>query len=93
MPQAKREEDIESVQESIIIATTERNRKALDFIEHATIHAAEVQAEVLLEILTRNAYTEYLERYQLTGRTDRKSFKERLPVITYEDLQPDRQQG
>lgn len=89
MPQATVEEGIESVQESIINVTTERNRKALDFIEHVTIHAAEVQAEVLLEILTRNAHTEYLERYRLAGPTDRKSFKERLPVITYEDLQPE----
>lgn len=89
MPRAKREESMESVQESISIGSTERDKKALDFIEHATIHVNEEQAKVLSEILKRNGDTEYLQRYKLTGRTDRESFKERLPVITYEDLQPE----
>lgn len=89
MPQAKREESMESVQECISIATTERNKKALDFIENVTVHADAVQERVLLEILTRNAHTEYLQRYGFSGRTDRESFKECFPVITYEDLQPE----
>lgn len=80
---------MESVPESLSFGTTERDKKALDFIEHVTIHVEEVQAQVLSEILKRNADTEYLQRYMLTGRTDRESFKEQLPVITYEDLQPD----
>ncbi|GLJ20879.1 hypothetical protein SUGI_0380940 [Cryptomeria japonica] len=65
------------------------DRKALDFIENVTKHTDQVQVQVLSEILTRNAHTEYLKRYDLNGCTDRDSFKALLPVITYEDLQPD----
>ncbi|GLJ20892.1 hypothetical protein SUGI_0381190 [Cryptomeria japonica] len=68
---------------------SDNDKKALDFIENVTIHADQVQAQVLSEILTRDANTEYLKRYDLNGRTDRDSFKKLLPVITYEDLQPD----
>ncbi|KAH9318949.1 hypothetical protein KI387_020718, partial [Taxus chinensis] len=70
-------------------APTENDRKALDFIEDVTIHADEVQARVLTEILTRNAHTEYLDRYDLASRSDRETFKKLLPVITYDDLLPD----
>ncbi|KAG6724898.1 hypothetical protein I3842_02G005700 [Carya illinoinensis] len=41
------------------------------------------------EILIRNAETEYLRRFQLNGATDRDTFKSKVPVVTYEDLQPD----
>ncbi|GLJ20877.1 hypothetical protein SUGI_0380900 [Cryptomeria japonica] len=68
---------------------SDNDKKALDFIENVTIHTDQVQAQVLSEILTRNANTEYLKRYDLNGRTDRDSFKKLLPAITYEDLQPD----
>ncbi|GLJ20897.1 hypothetical protein SUGI_0381250 [Cryptomeria japonica] len=53
---------------------SDKDKKALDFIQNVTTHADQVQAQVLSEILTR---------------TDRESFKKLLPVITYEDLQPD----
>ncbi|GLJ40030.1 hypothetical protein SUGI_0819390 [Cryptomeria japonica] len=69
--------------------TSESDRKALEFIEHVTIHADQVQAQVLSDILKRNAHTEYLKRYGLDKSIDRESFKQLLPVITYEDLQPD----
>ncbi|GLJ20876.1 hypothetical protein SUGI_0380830 [Cryptomeria japonica] len=68
---------------------SDNDKKALDFIENVTTHADQVQAQVLSEILTRNANTEYLKRYDLNGLTDRDSFKKLLPVITYDDLQPD----
>ncbi|CAA6657477.1 unnamed protein product [Spirodela intermedia] len=48
-----------------------------------------VQETVLAEILNQNAEAEYLKRYSLAGDTDRKTFKAKLPVITYEDLQPE----
>ncbi|TVU46495.1 hypothetical protein EJB05_06035, partial [Eragrostis curvula] len=41
------------------------------------------------EILGRNAETEYLARCGLAGATDRAAFRARVPVVTYEDLQPD----
>ncbi|CAM8917384.1 unnamed protein product [Rhodiola kirilowii] len=67
----------------------EKDAKALRFIEEMTRKADLVQERVLAEILSRNANTEYLKRYNLGGATDRKTFKEKVPVITYEDVQPD----
>ncbi|GFY86607.1 auxin-responsive GH3 family protein [Actinidia rufa] len=48
-----------------------------------------VQERVLREILSQNAETEYLRRYGLSRATDRDTFKARVPVVTYEDLQPE----
>ncbi|CAK9139761.1 unnamed protein product [Ilex paraguariensis] len=67
----------------------EKNKKVLQFIEDVTITADEVQKRVLAEILSRNAHVEYLERHGLSGHTDRETFKKVMPVITYEDIQPD----
>ncbi|RVW37293.1 hypothetical protein VitviT2T_029722 [Vitis vinifera] len=67
----------------------EKNKKALQFIEDVTTNADQVQKRVLAEILTRNAHVEYLHRHGLGGHTDRDTFKKLMPVITYEDLQPD----
>ncbi|CAK9187086.1 unnamed protein product [Ilex paraguariensis] len=67
----------------------EKDAKALQFIEEMTRNADPVQENVLAEILTRNAQTEYLQRFKLSGATDRQTFKSKLPMITYEDLQPD----
>ncbi|KAF3435510.1 hypothetical protein FNV43_RR22599 [Rhamnella rubrinervis] len=66
----------------------ESDAKALQFIEEMTRNADPVQETVLAEILTRNADTEYLKRFKLAGATDRETYKSKLPVITYEDLQP-----
>jgi auxin responsive GH3 family protein len=67
----------------------EQNKKILDFIEDVTSNADQVQQKVLSEILSRNANVEYLKRYSLNGHTDRDTFKKLLPVISYEDIQPD----
>ncbi|XP_028780565.1 probable indole-3-acetic acid-amido synthetase GH3.1 [Neltuma alba] len=67
----------------------EKDAKALQFIEETTRNADAVQEKVLAEILTRNANTEYLKRFKLGGATDRTAFKSKLPVITYEDVQPE----
>ncbi|GLJ20869.1 hypothetical protein SUGI_0380670 [Cryptomeria japonica] len=68
---------------------SDTDKNALDFIENVTMHADQVQAQVLSEILTRNAHIEYFMRYELNGRTDSDSFQKFVPVVTYEDLQPD----
>ncbi|KAM1091322.1 hypothetical protein FF1_018822 [Malus domestica] len=68
---------------------TEKDAKALQFIEETTKNTDLVQERVLSEILSRNAETEYLKRFGLDGATDRKSFKSKVPVVTYEDLQPE----
>ncbi|KAK9286206.1 hypothetical protein L1049_014590 [Liquidambar formosana] len=67
----------------------EKDAKALQFIEEMTRNADSVQEKVLAEILSRNAETEYLKRYQLGGATDRDTFKSKVPVVTYEDIQPE----
>lgn len=67
----------------------EKDAKALQFIEEMTRNADAVQERVLAEILARNAETEYLKRFKLGGATDRDTYKAILPVITYEDLQPE----
>ncbi|CAL5324590.1 unnamed protein product [Camellia sinensis] len=68
---------------------TEKDAKALQFIEEMTRKADVVQETVLGEILSQNADTEYLQRFGLGGATDRDTFKSRVPVVTYEDLQPE----
>ncbi|KAA0037204.1 hypothetical protein IC582_013520 [Cucumis melo] len=67
----------------------ETDAKPLQFIDEMTRNADAVQHTVLAEILSRNASTEYLRRYSLDGATDPQTFKAKLPVITYEDLQPE----
>ncbi|KAM0970816.1 hypothetical protein ACFX1T_018737 [Malus domestica] len=68
---------------------TEKDAKALQFIEETTKNTDLVQERVLSEILSRNAETEYLKRFGLDGATDRNSFKSKVRVVTYEDLQPE----
>ncbi|KAJ0715585.1 putative GH3 family protein [Helianthus annuus] len=68
---------------------TEKNKKCLEFIEDVTSNPDEVQLRVLSDILTQNATVEYLHRHGLSGQTDRETFKKLVPVITYDDLQPD----
>ena len=48
-----------------------------------------IQRQKLREILTRNAGVEYLQRHGLGGRTDVESFRQCIPVVSYEDLEPD----
>ncbi|CAL5189157.1 unnamed protein product [Lathyrus oleraceus] len=67
----------------------EKDAKALRFIEEMTRNAEAVQGTVLAEILSRNAETEYLKRFKLEGATDRETFKKKIPVITYDDVQPE----
>ncbi|CAM8907877.1 unnamed protein product [Rhodiola kirilowii] len=66
-----------------------KDAKALAFIEDMTKNCDAVQERVLTEILSRNANTEYLQRFNLNGATDRATFKSKIPVIKYEDLLPD----
>ncbi|PHT55136.1 putative indole-3-acetic acid-amido synthetase GH3.8 [Capsicum baccatum] len=66
-----------------------KDAKALQFIEEMTRNVDSVQEKVLAEILSGNANTEYLQRFKLGGATDRDTFKSKVPVITYEEIQPD----
>lgn len=67
----------------------EKFAKTLDFIEEMTKTTDSVQERVLSEILTQNAQTEYLRRFDLGGAAGRDEFKSKVPVVTYEDLQPE----
>ncbi|CAG7900654.1 unnamed protein product [Brassica rapa] len=61
------------------------NQKAcLSLLEDITSNANQIQDSVLEAILTRNAHTEYLRGF-LNGQVDKQSFKNNLPVVTYED--------
>ncbi|VFQ75316.1 unnamed protein product [Cuscuta campestris] len=53
-----------------------------------TRNADSVQEKVLAEILCRNGETEYLRQFNLDGAIDRKTFKSKVPVVGYEELQP-----
>ncbi|AEE86787.1 auxin-responsive GH3-like protein [Arabidopsis thaliana] len=78
------------LQSRMVSATTsEKDVKALKFIEEMTRNPDSVQEKVLGEILTRNSNTEYLKRFDLDGVVDRKTFKSKVPVVTYEDLKPE----
>ncbi|CAJ1929431.1 unnamed protein product [Sphenostylis stenocarpa] len=74
--------------DSLSLPRDEKSAKALQFIEEVTKNTDSVQEIVLAEILGQNADTEYLKRYGLNGATDRDTFKSKVPVVTYEDLQP-----
>ncbi|KAH6834323.1 Auxin-responsive GH3 family protein [Perilla frutescens var. hirtella] len=66
----------------------DKHAKALEFIEETTKNADALQKQVLSQILSQNAQTEYLKSFHLNGATDRKTFKSKIPMATYDDLQP-----
>ncbi|KAI4386334.1 hypothetical protein MLD38_004275 [Melastoma candidum] len=59
----------------------------LRILEELTSDAGRIQREVLEEILTRNASTDYLQGF-MCGRVDEELFKERVPVVDYDDIKP-----
>ncbi|KAL9371090.1 hypothetical protein Peur_036230 [Populus x canadensis] len=67
----------------------EKDAKALQFLEEMTRNADSVQEDVLAKILTQNSEVEYLKRFNLDGAIDRETFKSKIPMIRYEDLQPE----
>ncbi|XP_022942727.1 indole-3-acetic acid-amido synthetase GH3.6-like [Cucurbita moschata] len=63
----------------------EKNSAALQFIEDITTNAAHVQRQVLSQILSRNASSEYLT---LHARPSPDTFKSSIPLISYDHIQP-----
>ncbi|OWM76270.1 indole-3-acetic acid-amido synthetase GH3.17-like [Punica granatum] len=59
----------------------------LKLLEDLTANAHLIQDQLLSEILTRSARTEYLGRF-LGGQVDKELFKRRVPVVNYEDIKP-----
>ncbi|KAG7545996.1 GH3 family [Arabidopsis suecica] len=85
MPEAPKKVSLEVFD----LTLDQKNKQKLQLIEELTSNADQVQRRVLEEILSRNADVEYLRRHDLNGRTDRETFKNVMPVITYEDIQPE----
>ena len=67
---------------------TKDDAEKLRFIEEMTSDVDSVQERVLAEILARNAGTEYLRNCGLDGSTDRAMFQAKVPVVSYDALQP-----
>ncbi|GMI74852.1 Gretchen Hagen 3.17 [Hibiscus trionum] len=59
----------------------------MKILEDLTENVHRMQQLVLEEIITRNAHTEYLEGF-LNGQCDMQVFKDKVPVVNYEDIKP-----
>ncbi|KAL1155508.1 hypothetical protein V6Z11_A08G029400 [Gossypium hirsutum] len=59
----------------------------LKMLEELTTDAQQIQDQLLGEILSKNAETEYLQGF-LHGQTDKQLFKKNVPIVTYEHLKP-----
>ncbi|KAL6640367.1 hypothetical protein ACP70R_021490 [Stipagrostis hirtigluma subsp. patula] len=66
----------------------ESDAEKLRFMEDMTADVDAVQERVLAEILRRNAGSEHLVKCGLAGATDRATFRAKVPIVAYEDLQP-----
>lgn len=60
----------------------------IEEFEALTRDAGRVQNETLKKILQENERTEYLQKWGLNGKYDRKSFAELVPIVTHKDLEP-----
>lgn len=56
-------------------------------LEELTANADAIQQQVLDQILTRNADTEYLHGF-LKGQKRRDLFKKKVPVVDYDQVKP-----
>lgn len=59
----------------------------LELLERMTADASQIQEELLQEILTTNANTQYLKGF-LNGCSDKQLFKKAVPVVQYQDIKP-----
>ncbi|KAK8627262.1 hypothetical protein V6N13_134879 [Hibiscus sabdariffa] len=59
----------------------------MKILEELTQNVHQIQQLVLEEIITRNAHTEYLKGF-LNGQCDMQGFKNKVPVVNYEDIKP-----
>ncbi|XP_022932134.1 indole-3-acetic acid-amido synthetase GH3.6-like [Cucurbita moschata] len=63
----------------------QKNNAILQFIEDVTTNADLVQRQVLSQILSRNATSEYLS---LHARPSPDTFKSSIPLVSYDHIQP-----
>ncbi|CAH8391657.1 unnamed protein product [Eruca vesicaria subsp. sativa] len=69
------------------IKVNESVDEKLKVFEDISLNAKQIQDNVLKEILTLNANTEYLRSF-LNGISDKELFKKKVPLVTYEDVKP-----
>ncbi|KAF9619700.1 hypothetical protein IFM89_008377 [Coptis chinensis] len=60
---------------------------SMRLIEELTTNADQVQQQILNEILSQNAETEYLGGF-LNGHTEKEMFKKKVPIVNYDDIKP-----
>lgn len=60
---------------------------SLKVLDDLTSNVKQIQDDVLKDILTLNADTEYLHRF-LHGSSDKNLFKTNAPAVSYEDVKP-----
>ncbi|KAA3467668.1 indole-3-acetic acid-amido synthetase GH3.17-like isoform X3 [Gossypium australe] len=66
---------------------TKEYEDGLKLMEELTTNAQQIQEQVLSQILTTNAGTQYLSRF-INGDADKQCFKTNVPIVTYEDIKP-----
>ncbi|THG21650.1 indole-3-acetic acid-amido synthetase GH3.17 isoform X1 [Camellia sinensis] len=63
------------------------NEAGMKRLEDLTTNASQIQQQVLDQILTQNAQTEYLGGF-LNSQADKEHFKKKVPIVNYEDIKP-----
>jgi hypothetical protein len=63
-------------------------RRMLNMFERDTLRPDEVQTRFLLRILRQNRYAEYGKKYDFSGISDGRRFREKVPLVEYSDLKP-----
>ncbi|XP_038702765.1 indole-3-acetic acid-amido synthetase GH3.17-like isoform X2 [Tripterygium wilfordii] len=63
------------------------NEGGIKLLGELTTNASRIQNQVLEEILSTNANTEYLKGF-LEGKFNKESFKKNVPVVNYEEIKP-----
>ena len=63
-------------------------KKRIYQIEHFLNNPNEVQLELLMSLVNTAKKTEIGKQYDFPSITDYKTFTERIPVTSYEDIQP-----
>lgn len=63
-------------------------QKRLAQIDYFKAHPAKVQREVLQELLSQGANTEYGRKYSFDTLLTAEQYRERLPIMRYEDISP-----
>ncbi|KAJ4968371.1 hypothetical protein NE237_015072 [Protea cynaroides] len=88
---AKVEVSIATISVIEILLSCDPNEKegSLKLVDDLTRNANQVQQQILKEILTQNADTEYLRGFLGSGKGfDRELFKNKVPIVKYEDIKP-----